>query len=51
MLTLDGLTLDNVTFSGGTVDLGGGLSGVGTDSTIEYARSRTARWGWRPVRR
>ena len=39
LLTLYGLTLDNITLSGGTVDLdGGNTSVVSTDSTIEYAR-------------
>ena len=36
-LTLDGVTLNNVTLSGGTDDLHGALSLVNGDSTIEYA--------------
>ena len=37
MVTLDGVTLDNVTLSGGTDDLDGATSTVSTDSTIENA--------------
>ena len=36
-LTLDGVTLDNVTLSGGTDDLDSSTSTVSTDSTIEIA--------------